>query len=517
MERKLLLWLAVGVVILVGVILTQGFFYSKTAPGSGPPQESQSTLEQERERFLNRLWEAYEKTRENFYQPDRLDPEKLLQEAIRGMIQGLDDPFSRFNTPEEYERFSTPLQGVYEGIGAYIGVRGGEVTIISPIRGGPAERMGVRAGDVVLEIDGESTQGFSDDAAAQRLRGPKGTQVKIKVRHSDGSVEEITITRERIEIPSVEYKLLTPSIAYIRINSFSDTLLRQLSKALEELQKGSRSIEGLVLDLRGNGGGYLHVAKQVGSLFVDRDRTLLIERNRRGEVIDRSSGNRLDNWPIAVLVDQGTASAAEILAGAIRDNDMGVLIGRRTFGKGVIQSTFELEDGSRLILTTAEYLTPDGHRVQDVGLTPDIAVEDWYAALQDVRRQLRGLEQALPSFAASTRAVLQQLSQLLDRVEEQANQDEYEVALQAVGEFRARLKSDPRQLLQEAGAGEDDPELVLIPPLIEKLVEQTEPLLAQLMARMERNDIATAVEWLQSPSIKGQLCPCQITLPSMGK
>lgn len=504
MERKLVVWLAIGVIVLAVTILSQGFFSSTNSTSQSQPQG--------REQFLDRLWEAYQKAQEHFYQPDRVQQEKLMEEAIRGMVKGLGDPYSRFNTEDEYERFSTELEGEYEGIGAYIGLRDGQITVISPIKDGPAERQGVRAGDKILEIDGESTQGFTPDDASRRLRGTKGTTVKIKVRHSDDSVEEITIVRERIQINSVEHKLLSPSIAYIRINSFSATVPNELSEALKDLQRQSQSIQGLVLDLRGNGGGYLQVAKQVGSTFVDQGQTLLVEKSRSGEVVDRSSGNNLPNWPIAVLVDQGTASASEILAGALRDNEMGVLIGQKTFGKGVIQTRFDLSDNSVIWLTTAEYFTPDRHAVQEVGLTPDSAflVDDWYSTLLNVRGELRAFDQSLPQFASASHAVLQQLAKLLEQLGEKANDDEYEAALSTLGEFEKRIHASPDGLLKGAGVMGGESESVLIAPLLEKLVKQIEPMLAELKARLERNDLTVATEWLQAPGIKGKLCPCQL-------
>jgi len=502
MERKLLLWLTVGLIVLAVTLFTQGIFYHP---------ETREDQSQEREHFLDPLWEVYQKVKENFYRPERIEDEKLLEEAIRGMMKALDDPYSRFNTKEEFESFSIELEGQYEGIGAYIGLRDGQLTVIAPIKGGPAEREGVRAGDVILEIDGESTQGFTPDDAARRLRGPKGTSVKILVRHLDGSLEEITIVRERIRLVSVEHKMLRPSIAYVRINSFSRTTPGELRKALDELQKEA-SIEGLILDLRGNGGGLLHVAEQVGSLFIDQGGPLLIERGRFGEKVRKSSGNNLPNWPIAVLVDEGTASASEILAGALRDNEMGILIGRRTFGKGLIQTPFELEGGGRLILTTSEYLTPAGHPVQDVGLEPQLRVESWYPTLLEVRKELRGLEEILPEFAAATRAVLQDLGEILNLVEQKATHDEYEAALAALAEFTERLEMDPKELLREAGISEEDPEGVLIAPLLSEFEAQLDSLLDELAARLERNDIAVAIEWLTS--MEGKLCPCELAVPA---
>lgn len=540
MERKLVLWLAVGLILLGATLLAQGFFLRSQSPNTteitiseGPPSTSTASPSNSnpnpnspkalqgpkkpltREELIDLLWEAYQKTEQNFYKPERLDGEKLLEEAIRGMIRGLEDPFSRYNTRKEYEEFTIGIEGEYEGIGAYIGLRNGEITVIAPIKGGPAERQGVRAGDVILEINGESTQGFSTDDAARRLRGPRGTSVTIKVRHLDGSIEEITIVRERIQIPSVETKLLSPQIAYLRLNTFSGATPDELRRKLAELEGESSDIQGLILDLRGNGGGLLQAAKEIASLFLDRGMTILVERTRREEKIHTSFGNRRPNWPIAVLVNEGTASASEILAAAIRDNKLGLLFGRPTFGKGVIQTPIPLSDGSMLILTTAEYLTPNRRPVQDVGLSPDVEVEDWFPALTEVRREVQGLHELLPSFAEASTRVLQGFENLLDRIETHASRDEYEEALQALEEFEARLQTDPEGLLQEAGISPDDPEAVLMKPLLEKLSESVQALLPELHERLVRNDIAVAEEWLLS--MLGELCPCDLPEPPEGE
>ena len=507
MDRKIVIWLVVALALLGATLLTQGVLLN-TNNSSAPAEGSPNQVEQER--LFDPLWEAYQKTKQNFYKADEIDEKILSEEAVRGMIRGLGDPFSRYNTLEEYENFSRGLEGEYEGIGAYIGLRNGEITIIAPIKGGPAERMGVRAGDVVLEVDGESTQGFTVDDAARRLRGPRDTSVTVKVRHIDGSVEEITIVRERIEIPAVESKLLSPEIAYVRLNTFSGVAPDEMRRALDQLRRESNAIEGLVLDLRSNGGGLLSAAKQIASLFLDRGATILIERRRDGERIHTSYGNNLPNWPIAVLVNEGTASASEIMSGAIRDNDLGVLVGRKTFGKGVIQTTFPMSDGSVLFLTTAEWFTPGDRPIQDVGLAPEFPVEDWFPTLQEVRKELVGLEELLPEFAVASRTVLDQFEDLLDRVETHAGQDEYEEALAALGEFEERMQTDPADLLREAGASEDDPELALMEPLLARLADDLRELLPELRGRLTQSDIAVAVEWLRS--MQGQPCPCEISV-----
>lgn len=518
MDRKLFVWVTAAVLVLVAVLLVEGVFQPPRPTSLFPepsrrehPSTPTSATRPSEGTFLAPIEEVYRALRERFYDPQRVQTAALRTRAIEGMIEALDDPYSRYNTRREFEHFSEGLEGEYEGIGAWIGMRDGRLTIISPIKGGPAKAAGARAGDALLEIDGEGTEGFSVDEAARRLRGAKGTEVTVKVRHTDGVVEVLTIVRDRIKVPSVEWELQAPTIGYIRITRFASSTPQELNAALAQLRQESDSIEGLILDLRGNGGGYLLAAQQVASAFVERGQTVLIER-RRGDREDvlRSLGNSLPNWPLAVLVDGGTASAAEIVAGAIRDNEMGVLIGQNTFGKGVVQTAFELSDGSRLILTTAEYFTPDGHKVHEVGLSPapPFVVEEWFLTLSNVRKEVEALESSLPTFAEAARAVLQGVDEQLNDVERHAIDDEYEKALQALDELDRRLQTSPERLLQDAGASPDDAEAVLIPPLLAELKQGIDPLLAELRARLERNAIAVALDWLRSPQIRGQLCPC---------
>ena len=532
MDRKLVLWLGVLLLVLGAALLTQGVFLSKSPQSgselgstaaserepSGTPNSTTQTPSQSvrlsREEFLDPIWQAHQFVREHFYKPEAIDDVKLRQEAVRGLVRGLGDPFSYYKTPKEFQKFEEQLEGEeYEGIGAYIGQRDGWIVIIAPLKGGPAEREGIRAGDVILEIDGESAQGFSVDDAARRLRGPKGTPVKVKVRHLDGSVEEITIVREAIRVPVVEYELLRPEIGYVRLNTFGSAAGREVQRAIEALQKESDNrLQGLIFDLRGNGGGLLSAAKAVASLFLDRGMTILIERSRDSERVHTSYGNRLPNWPIAVLVDEGSASASEIVAGAIRDNRMGVLIGRQTFGKGVVQTTFPLSDNSMLFITTSEWLTPSGRPIQDVGLTPDFVVESWFPSFMKIRQELRGLEELLPDFAKAGHAVLQSLSDLLNQIETYAGQDEYEQALQALDALEAKLQTDPKLLLTEAGASPDDPESLLIGELLKRLSQSLREKLPELRERLVRNDLTVAIEWLEG--MLGQECPCELAVPA---
>lgn len=351
----------IGVVFLVAVILGLGLWNITATWGQGSS------------RLFAPLFQAYDRIKANFHPQERIDEQELLYGAIRGMVEKLDDPYSRFLTPQQYQRFTTiDLNGEFVGVGVQITVREGQLVVITPLSDSPAERAGIRAGDVILEIDGRSTEGITLDEAVELLRGERGTSVNLKVQHVDGTVEETTIVRELIELDPVEYRLEGERIGYLRITTFNRRAAEEADQALVELIEGER-IEGLVLDLRNNPGGLLDEAASVAGKFVDRGPIFNVT-DEAGTDSYLTRGNDLPNLPVAVLINQGTASAAEILAGAIQDHQMGILVGERSFGKGVIQTAYPLSDGSGVIITTAEYTTPSGHRVQDLGLVPDIAV-----------------------------------------------------------------------------------------------------------------------------------------------
>jgi carboxyl-terminal processing protease len=349
----------VGLALLIAVIVGLGLWNitaTRGQSGSGA---------------LAPLIQAYDRIRANFYPPERVNDQELLYGGIRGIVGELDDPYSRFLTPEEYQRFSNiDLNGEFVGIGVQIAIRDGRLVVIAPLASAPAERAGIRTGDVILEIDGRPTEGITLDEAVELLRGERGEPVLLKVEHEDGTIEEITIVRDRIEVNPVDYRLEGEGIGYIRITTFNRKAAAEADRALRELID-SEGVEGLILDLRSNPGGLLDEAIAVASQFIDRG-PILKTTDRFGNRAYTTQGNDLPDLPLAVLIDRGTASAAEILAGAIQDHQMGVLVGERSFGKGVIQTPFTLSDGSAVIITTAEYTTPNGHRVQDLGLVPDI-------------------------------------------------------------------------------------------------------------------------------------------------
>ncbi len=321
------------------------------------------------------LGQIYQVIRSYYYRSDQVSDTQLLHGAIKGAIDALEDPYSTFFTPEEYTAWQDSLSGEYSGVGIEITLRSGRITVVTAFPGTPAEAGGVRSGDWIQAVNGESTEGWTLEKASSRIRGPAGTTVILTIGREDGTVKEIPLVRQRIQIEAVrsEYRA-AEKVGYVRILRFDFDTPGLLGKALFSFPL--TELAGLVIDLRGNPGGILSSAVEAASYFVDRGVIVITRGPSFGERSYRSRGNSLPNLPLAVLVNKGTASAAEIMAGAIRDYKVGVLIGSPTFGKGLVQEiVMRLSDGGAIKLTTAEYLTPNKQSVQDVGLTPDILVE----------------------------------------------------------------------------------------------------------------------------------------------
>ena len=319
--------------------------------------------------------QIYQYIRSYFYQPERIDDQQALYGAMKGVVQHLDDPYSEFLDPDDRQRFDESLSGEFSGVGIELSIVDSVLTVITPLVGTPAEAAGVRAGDQILNIDGESTEGLTLTEAALRIRGETGTTVTLTVRHDDGSIEDIPIVRDTIVLEPIKSELRADGqIGYIRLYRFEQDTTTELDAALSSFDL--ESLTGFILDLRNNPGGLLNEAISVSSRFVDEGVLLITEDRLSDEKKYYARGNRIPNVPVAVLINRGSASASEITAGAIRDNDMGILIGERSFGKGVYQQLIEFPDGSALKITAGEYFTPDRKVVNGVGLEPDIVVEE---------------------------------------------------------------------------------------------------------------------------------------------
>jgi carboxyl-terminal processing protease len=322
------------------------------------------------------FWEAWNWVDKEFYDRAALDPTKITYGAIRGMLQTLGDPHSYFIDPQEREVSETQLRGGFQGIGAYVELTAdGKVRIVAPQDGSPAQEAGIRAGDIILQVDGNSINGMNLVQAVALIRGPKGTKVSLTLQR-DGEVEPISIevSRADIKVESVQARALDHNVGYVRVSQFGQQTAKELKEAIQGLSKDNPS--GIVLDLRGNPGGYLASAIDVSSLFLE-DGVVLYELQSNGErqAYRVKRGNMVTTLPMAVLVDRGSASAAEIVAGALQDHQRAQLVGEKTFGKGSMQSVHALSDGSSVHVTIARWLTPKERPINGNGLVPDVAVE----------------------------------------------------------------------------------------------------------------------------------------------
>jgi len=303
------------------------------------------------------------------------DPQDLIYGAIKGMVQNL-DPHSSFMTKEEYDELMTETKGSFSGIGIEITVRDKVLTVVSPIEGTPAYEAGIKAGDKIIMVDGQSTQDMSLIEAVKKIRGPEGTKIDLTIaREGEDKPLDFSITRGVIPLKSVRSYTLEPEMGYIRISNFQSNTAEDLSSALEELEK-EVPLKGLILDLRNNPGGLLSQAIDVSELFLDSGVIVSTKGRENGHNIQATAheDKKKRTYPIIVLVNGGSASAAEIVAGALQDNKKAIILGTRTFGKGSVQSILPLSDGSALRLTTALYYTPSGKSIQSSGIAPDIEI-----------------------------------------------------------------------------------------------------------------------------------------------
>jgi carboxyl-terminal processing protease len=309
-----------------------------------------------------------------------IDQESLVYGAIRGLADSL-DPHSVFLDPKEYEILKSDAEGRFAGVGVEVSTRDGWLTILSVFEGGPAAKAGLRPGDRFLSIEGEDARDVRLYDAVRRIRGEPGTAVTVSIRR-EGQDEalERTLTRAFIDVDPIEIQVLDDGLVYVRIKAFQDGTARQLSDALDQAVVKLRKrggVRGLLLDLRDNGGGLLHEAVWVTDEFLTSG-VIVSTRGRGGKTISQYSARRAGTrpkWPIVVLINENTASASEIVAGALRDHNRGVLVGVRSFGKGSVQNVFELPGGSALKLTTYRYYAPSGRSIQAEGVTPDLVAE----------------------------------------------------------------------------------------------------------------------------------------------
>ncbi len=317
------------------------------------------------------LIEVLRQIEENYVEPK--EPQELIHGAIKGMVRSL-DPHSSFMTKDEYSELMLETTGSFTGIGIEITMKDGILTVVSPIEGTPAYKIGMKSGDMIIKIENESTKNMTMMEAVKRIRGSKGSKVNLTVaREGEAKPLEFSIMRDVIPLVSVRHHLLSPEIGYVRISTFQSKTTEDLASALETLEK-DRDLKGLILDMRNNPGGLLRQAEEVSDLFLDSG--VIVSTKGRISSQDRKTMARKDgpprDYPIIALVNGGSASAAEIVAGALQDNKRALILGSRSFGKGSVQTILPMSDGTALRLTTARYYTPSGKSIQLSGITPDI-------------------------------------------------------------------------------------------------------------------------------------------------
>ncbi len=322
------------------------------------------------------FWQAWETIQENFIDRDVLDSKELTYGAINGLVSALGDQgHTAFLTPREIEYQKSSMAGSFSGIGAQLGVRDGLPIIVAPFDGSPAAEAGIKAGDIILGVDGEDVTSYSLNEIVDRVRGPEGEEVVLTVLHEDDTASvEIAIIRGEIKVSAVTWTMLPDSeIALLRLNQFSAFAQVDMIEALKEIQGAGAA--GIILDVRNNPGGLLTQAVGVTSQFL-QDGNVLQEENAAGQrrPFRVRRGGVAPEIPLVVLINPGSASSSEILAGAIQDHERGTLIGETTFGTGTVLQTFMLDDGSALLLGTSQWLTADGRLIRKQGISPDIEV-----------------------------------------------------------------------------------------------------------------------------------------------
>jgi carboxyl-terminal processing protease len=372
-----------------GMAFVSGYLFGRAEPATGGPLAFLDNLQpataratedgvlssDEQQRFKV-FWEAWQVVEGEFYDHSQIDHQKLMYGAIKGMVDAVGDPYTVYQTPSQRDVSDTDLRGSFDGIGIQVDMKDNKLTVVAPIEGSPAEAAGFRPGDVILEVDGKSLSGKTLNDTVGLIRGERGTPVTLTVlRPGTTDPFPITVVRAEIKLKSVRSRMLDDNVGYLRISSFSASTGSEMSSVVKSLM--DQQARGIVVDLRNNPGGYLSAAVESTAQFVDPGSVVLYQQNGDGQrkTYRTEGGGVATQVPVAVLVNKGSASASEIMAGALRDDGRAILVGETTFGKGTVQNVHELSDKSGLRVTTAQWLTPSEKRIQGVGLVPDQVVE----------------------------------------------------------------------------------------------------------------------------------------------
>jgi carboxyl-terminal processing protease len=352
---------------------------SLSLPGETPSASTdtggaENATPQDLQTLFKPFWETWTIIHDQ-YVDQPVDNVALMRGAINGMLASLGDAHTSYMDPQQFKDANSSLAGNYEGIGAYVDTTKDFLTITSPIPGSPAEKAGLKPGDKIIAIDGVDMTGINPELVRQKVLGPAGTTVKLTIqREGQDNPFDVEITREKIDIASVESKMLDNNIAYVKLNTFGDTTSSDLESALKTLM--AQHPKGLILDLRNNGGGYLQTAVEVASQFISKG-VILYEQygNGKKDSYEAKPGGLALDVPMVVLINKGSASASEIVAGALQDDKRAQLVGETSYGKGSVQNWIPLQDNQGAVrVTIAKWLTPLGRTIQKIGLTPDVVV-----------------------------------------------------------------------------------------------------------------------------------------------
>lgn len=393
---------------------------------------------------------------------DEVNTKELITGAINGMLNSM-DPHSAYLTPDLYKELQMDTQGKFGGLGIEITIRDGVLTVVSPIEDTPAFKAGIKAGDQILKIEDEFTKDMSIMQAVKKMRGPKGTKINLSIKREGGTdLLNFTIVRDTVRVQSVRSRVLEEGYGYIRLAQFQERTDRDLQKALEKLSSEKGGIKGLVLDLRNNPGGLLTQAVRVADLFLDSGMIVYTEgrlESQRQKYFARKEGSWTE-FPIVVLVNGGSASASEIVAGALQDHKRAVILGTKTFGKGSVQTILPLDDNAALRLTTARYYTPKGRSIQATGIVPDIVIENMSVqeAKAEEKRRLGVREENLPGHLQNQQGQKEQKEQEKQEKQEKPAQQEKEDSTENDAQLKRALELLKgwdvfKQLVQKKAAG----------------------------------------------------------------
>ncbi len=372
MKKKILIPVFIA---LVGIVFGSGYFIGQNARPAVEKITSLENKELDKPQAVDfsSFWNAWHLVEQEYVDRDELDYEKMVYGSISGLVNSLGDPYSVFMEPKESKKFMDDMSGSFEGIGAEVGIRQGVLTIISPLEGNPAQEAGIKSGDKIIKVDDTLTTDLSLDEAVSLIRGPRGTEVRLLImRENWEEAREIKVVRDTIKIPIIEWSYRENNIAYVQLYHFTENSSAEFARIANQI--ASKDAQGIVLDLRDNPGGYLNAAVNIASWYLPKgDPVVLEDFGNDDKKAYKSQGYmKLADVPTVILINQGSASASEIVAGALRDLDNVWIVGERSFGKGSVQQLEEMLDGSSIKLTVAKWLTPSGVSISEEGIEPDI-------------------------------------------------------------------------------------------------------------------------------------------------